>query len=90
MAEIVLFHYQKGTTLLHRADTRFKLLLLLIYSGLLFRLDTVGVIIISAVIITLFLKILPGPVSLIRQMRGVLFLLVLIFTSSLLSTKGRR
>ena len=88
MAEINLFHYQKGNTALHKLDTRFKLILLLLYSALIFRFEPSGMIILSLIIIIVFFRTLPAPAALFREMRGVFFILVLIFTGTLMSTPG--
>ncbi len=88
MAEVNLFHFQKGSTILHKMDTRFKLILLILYSTLIFRAEPIGIIILSSIIVIFFLHTLPAPASLIREMKGVFFIIILIFAGNLLTTHG--
>ncbi len=88
MAEVNLFHFQKGSTILHKMDTRFKLILLILYSTLIFRTGSIGIIVLSSIIVIFFLHTLQVPAGLIREMKGVFFIIALIFAGTLFTTHG--
>ena len=88
MAEVNLFHFQKGSTVLHKLDTRFKLILLLLYSALIYRVEPIALVILSFIILLFFFHTLPAPGGLIREMKGVFFIIFLIFVGALFSTPG--
>jgi energy-coupling factor transporter transmembrane protein EcfT len=88
MAEVITFHYQKGNSHLHSVDTRLKLLLLIVYSASMFKLETTAIVILSPVIILTFIYAVTSPWKILKEMRGIYFLLILIFTGTIFSTPG--
>jgi energy-coupling factor transporter transmembrane protein EcfT len=88
MAEVNIFHYRHGSSMLHKLDTRFKLILLLSYSTLIFKVNILTLLLLSLIIIYFFLRTILEPAGLLREMKGVFIIVVLIFTGKLLSTPG--
>ncbi len=88
MAEITVFHFQAGNTLIYRLNTKLKLLLLLIYSFSIYQLSLKGVLFLSAFIFIAVSGTLTKPAGLIRQMKGFIFILILIVAASMTSVTG--
>ena len=88
MAELNLFHFQKGNSALHKLDTRLKLILLILYSASIYRFNFNAVIIISFTIIIYFFKTIRAKNYFLKEMKWVTILLLFIFIGSLVSTEG--
>ena len=81
MAEIDLFHYRKGNSLLHRLNPGIKLFVFFILSILTFRSGIYSLIMISSLVAMLFLSVYiksASPFSFIKTLSGFLFFLILV------------
>ncbi len=88
MAELNLFHFQKGDSALHKLDTRLKLILLILYSASIYRFNLYAVSSISFIIIIYFFKTIRAKKYFLKEMKWVTFLIIFIFIGTLLSTEG--
>jgi len=88
MAELNLFHFQKGNSALHKLDTRLKLILLIIYSASILKFETIELGVISFMLIIYFFRIIKSPKFYLKEMKWVAFLIIFIFIGKLLSTRG--
>ncbi len=88
MAEIRAFHFQSGNTLIHKLDTRLKLILLLVYSFSAYQITLPGIFFLSVFIFFIIPGTLTDPAGLIKEMKGFLFILILIVAGSLISVPG--
>ncbi len=88
MAELNLFHFQKGDSALHKLDTRLKLILLILYSASIYKFNLYAVISISFIIIIYFFKTIRAKKYFLKEMKWAAFLLIFIFIGTLFSTEG--
>jgi energy-coupling factor transporter transmembrane protein EcfT len=88
MAELTLFSYRSGHSLLHRSDVRFKILSLLFISMASLNVRVLSLTILSSLIIILVIDCRPAFNSFLREIRHFLFLMLIILVAHTLSTKG--
>lgn len=88
MAELTLFSYRSGHSLLHRSDVRFKILSLLFISMASLNVRVLSLTILSSLIIILVIDCRLAFNSFLREIRYFLFLMLIILVAHALSTKG--
>ncbi|MBW2412249.1 MAG: energy-coupling factor transporter transmembrane protein EcfT [Deltaproteobacteria bacterium] len=88
MAELTLFGYRSGHSLLHRIDVRCKLLGLLCISIVSLNASIPSLIILSGLLIFLMMDSRPGFKAFLRQIRYFFVFMLIIIIARTLSTKG--
>ena len=83
-----LFSYHAGNSFLHTLDVRCKCLLVCLISLSVVKADLAGNLVCLAFYILLLKGLGLGPVTVIRQMKGFLLFLMLIFLSRWVTTPG--
>jgi len=83
MAEIEIFHYRNGRGILHRIDTRIKLLFIIFLTICIFNSSIWALIILTAFVLSLFLieymqSKITSPFSFLNNVKGFLLFLLLI------------
>ena len=88
MAELTLFSYRKGHSVLHRIDVRFKILGLLFISMVSLNVRVLSLTILSSLLIILAIDCRLKFKSFLREIRYFLILMMVILIAHTLSTKG--
>jgi len=81
MAEIAILHYHPGTSVLHRLDPRFKVLLMVGYIAALFSGNWMHYLAVTILLTTASISAKLQPGSFKRELKVFLFLALIIFTS---------
>jgi energy-coupling factor transporter transmembrane protein EcfT len=88
MAELTLFSYRSGHSVLHRIDVRFKILGLLSISMVSLNVRVLSLTILSSLLIILIIDCRLEFKSFLREIRYFLILMLIILIAHALSTKG--
>jgi energy-coupling factor transporter transmembrane protein EcfT len=88
MAELTLFSYRHGHSLLHGIDVRFKILGLLLISMVSLNVRVLSLTILSALLVFFVVDCRLGFKSFFREIRYFLFLILIILLAHALSVKG--
>lgn len=88
MAELIALSFRPGTSLLHRLDVRFKLILLILISLSTLKADVPALAVLTAVLIAALTHARVSLRSILKDLRYVLILLIFILIARALSTPG--
>jgi energy-coupling factor transporter transmembrane protein EcfT len=88
MAELTLFSYRSGHSVLHRIDVRFKILALLFISMVSLNVRVLSLTILSSLLVILMIDCRIEFKSFLREIRYFLILMLIILIAHALSTKG--
>jgi energy-coupling factor transporter transmembrane protein EcfT len=88
MAELTLFSYRSGHSVLHRIDVRFKILGLLFISMVSLNVRVLSLTILSSLLIILIIDCRLEFKSFLREIRYFLILMLIILIAHALSTEG--
>jgi len=88
MAELTVFGFRQGTSLLHRLDVRFKLIFLVLISLSSLRAQVAGLFLLTLILVLALIHVRVSLGSILRDLRYVSVLLVFIFVTRALSTSG--
>jgi energy-coupling factor transporter transmembrane protein EcfT len=88
MAQLTLFSYLHGHSLLHGIDVRFKILGLLLISLVSLNVGVLSLTILSALLVFLVIDCRLGFKAFLREIRYFLFLMLIILLAHALSAKG--
>ena len=88
MAELTLFGYRHGNSLLHGIDVRFKILGLLLISLASLNVHVFSLTILNALLVFLVIDCRLGFKTILREIRYFLFLMLIILLAHAISAKG--
>jgi energy-coupling factor transporter transmembrane protein EcfT len=88
MAELTLFSYRSGHSVLHRIDVRIKILGLLFISMVSLNVRVLSLTILSSLLVILMIDCRIEFKSFLREIRYFLILMLIILIAHALSTKG--
>ena len=88
MAELTVFSYRCGTSILHKLDVRFKLFFLILISFIVIKADITALFLISFVLITVLVYIRFPIISSSKDLRYFFILILLVFFARAFSTPG--
>jgi len=88
MAELTVFGFRQGASLLHRLDVRFKLIFLVLISLSSLRAQVAGLSLLTLILVLALIHVRVSLGSILRDLRYVSVLLVFIFATRALSTSG--
>ncbi|MBW1724891.1 MAG: energy-coupling factor transporter transmembrane protein EcfT [Deltaproteobacteria bacterium] len=88
MAELTVFGFRQGTSLLHRLDVRFKLIFLVLISLSSLNAQVAGLSLLTLILVVALINIRVSLGSILRDLRYASVLLIFIFVARALSTSG--
>jgi energy-coupling factor transporter transmembrane protein EcfT len=88
MAELTVFGFRQGTSLLHRLDVRFKLIFLVLISLSSLNAPVAGLSLLTLILVVALINIRVSLGSILRDLRYASVLLIFIFVARALSTSG--
>ena len=88
MAELTVFGFRQGTSLLHRLDVRFKLLFLVLISLSSLSARVAGLFLLTLILLVALVHVRVPLGSILKDFRYVSILLMFIFVTRALSTSG--
>ena len=88
MAELTIFSYHCGKSILHKLDVRFKLFFLVLISFTVIKADLTALFIISLMLITVLAYIRFPIISSLKDLRYFFILILLVFFARAFSTPG--
>ncbi|MBW2156772.1 MAG: hypothetical protein JRG87_09015, partial [Deltaproteobacteria bacterium] len=88
MAELTVFGFRQGTSLLHRLDVRFKLIFLVLISLSSLKAQVAGLSLLTLILVVALINVRVSLGSILRDLRYASVLLIFIFVARALSTSG--
>ncbi|MBW2711787.1 MAG: hypothetical protein JRC58_07835, partial [Deltaproteobacteria bacterium] len=88
MAELTVFGFRQGTSLLHRLDVRFKLIFLVLISLSSLNAQVAGLSILTLILVVALIHVRVSLGSILRDLRYASVLLIAIFVARALFTPG--
>ncbi len=88
MAELTVFGFRQGTSLLHRLDVRFKLIFLVLISLSSLNAQVAGLFLLTLILVVALINVRVSLRSILRDLRYASVLLMAIFVARALSTSG--
>ncbi len=88
MAELTVFGFRQGTSLLHQLDVRFKLIFLVLISFASLKAQVAGLSLLTLNLVVALINVRVTLGSIIRDLRYASILLIFIFVARALSTSG--
>ena len=88
MAELTVFGFRQGTSLLHRLDVRFKLIFLVLISLSSLKAQVAGLSLLMLILVVALINVRVSLGSILRDLRYASVLLIFIFVARALSTSG--
>jgi len=88
MAELTVFHYRPGASVLHRLDVRMKLVLLAVFSVACLHLSFAGLLLLGSVLLSLAAASRALPAIRSREWRWLGMLLIFVLIARAISTDG--
>lgn len=88
MAELTVFGFRQGTSLLHQLDVRFKLIFLVLISFASLKAQVAGLSLLTLILVVALINVRVSLGSILRDLRYASILLIFIFVARALSTSG--
>jgi energy-coupling factor transporter transmembrane protein EcfT len=88
MAEMTVFSYKPGTSVMHGLDVRFKLIFLVVISLASLKAYGIALLVLTFVMAVVFINVGISLKSIVRVLRYVFLLLAFVFIARALSTPG--
>jgi energy-coupling factor transporter transmembrane protein EcfT len=88
MAELTVFGFRQGTSLLHQLDVRFKLIFLVLISLASLKAQVEGLSLLTLILVVALINVRVSLGSILRDLRYASILLIFIFVARALSTSG--